>query len=258
MLGTQFLVLEFYAIIRVPLFSVEVELLYQSRGKWIALTIRFINEEGPNEIGRKFLVSIKAELRRQMKSICHQGMRGFKYDICCQIREASHIGKELGIDLSNLPVIYSGKEEYSPNDTHLFNPFDELVTANREDFLQINFWFGQLRASGSNVITRLSPIVHLPPSVCQINDLASEIGYRWKDVARQLKPMPFDRKDIEGFEGKCSRDLQDQAQCMLDAWLQKYGSEATVGALCEALYRAGLRMVAEKIFTKSVVDQCVT
>ena len=146
-LGTQFIVLELYAMIRVPLLAVQVELLYQSRGKWIALTIRFINEGDQHKIGCNFLASIKNELRRQMKSVCQQGMRGFEYNICCQIRETSHIGKELGIDLSNLPVIYSGEEEYCPNDNHLFNPFDELVTTNREDFLRVNFWFGQLPAT---------------------------------------------------------------------------------------------------------------
>ena len=127
--------------------AVEVELLYQSRGKWVALTIRFINkEEDPKKISRKFLASIKNEFRRQMKSICQQGMRGFKYSICFQTKEANHIDKELGIDLTNLPVIYSDKEEYSPSVAQLSNPFGEPLDASREDFLQINVWFEQLPA----------------------------------------------------------------------------------------------------------------
>ncbi|XP_065846029.1 uncharacterized protein [Oscarella lobularis] len=230
---------------------VEVELLYQSRGKWIALTIRFINEEDQNKIGCKFLVSIKNELRRQMKSICQQGMRGFKYNICCQIRQASHIGEELGIDLSHLPVIYSGEEEYSPNDTHLFNPFDELVTANHEDFLQINFWFGQ-------VPHQRSPIVHNLPSDSQINDLAYEIRLHWKDVAYRLEPEPFSRSDVRCIEYENPRNLRDQSQSMLDAWTRKYGSKATIPVLCEALTKAGLRNQAERVFTKFVVDKCVS
>ena len=250
-LGTQFIVLEFYAMIRVPLLAVEVELLYQSRGKWIALTIRFINEEDQNKIGCKFLVSIKNELRRQMKSICQQGMRGFKYNICCQIRQASHIGEELGIDLSNLPVIYSGEEEYSPNDTHLFNPFDELVTSNHEDFLQINFWFGQ-------VPHQRSPIVHNLPSDSQINDLAYELRLHWKDVAYRLEPEPFSRSDVRCIELENPRNLRDQSQSMLDAWTRKYGSKATIPVLCEALTKAGLRNQAERVFTKFVVDKCVS
>ena len=124
-----------------------MELLYQSRGKWVALTIRFINkEEDPKKISRKFLASIKNEFRRRMKSICQQGMRGFKYSICCQIKEAIQIEKELGIDLSNLAVIYSDEEEYSPSVVQLSNPFDEPLAANGEDFLQINVWFEQLPA----------------------------------------------------------------------------------------------------------------
>ena len=134
----------------VLLFAVEVELLYHSRGKWIALTICFIIEDDPNKISCNFFALIRNEFGRKMKSICQQGVRGFRYSICCQIREASRIGEEKGIDLSNLPLIYNGKEEYSPNVSHLFNPFDEPLSVHREDFLRMNYWFGQLPASSKS------------------------------------------------------------------------------------------------------------
>ena len=249
--GTLFLASHLYVMFPVLIFLVEVELLYQSRGKWIALTIRFINKEDQNNMSATFLASIKNEFLRQMKSICQQGMRGFKYSICCQIRKAVNSGNECGIDLSSLPVIYSDEDEYCPNLPRLFNPFDEPLATNPDDLFQINFWFGQLPH-------QLCPIVQNVPSVSQINDLAYEIRERWTQVAYWLKPEPFSHSDVECIKYKSPRDLRNQSQSMLDAWMSKFGSKATIPVLCEALIKAELRNQAERVFTKSVVDKCVS
>ena len=249
--GTLFLASHLYVIFPVLIFVVEVELLYQSRGKWIALTIRFINKEDQNNISGTFLASIKNEFLRQMKSICQQGMRGFKYSICSQIRKAVNSGNEWGIDLSSLPVIYSDEDEYCPNLPRLCNPFDEPLATNPDDLFQINFWFGQLPH-------QLCPIVQNVPSVSQINDLAYEIRERWTQVAYRLKPEPFSHSDVECIKYKSPRDFRNQSQSMLDAWMSKFGSKATIPVLCEALIKAELRNQAERVFTKSVVDKCVS
>ena len=102
---------------------------------------------------------------------------------------------------------------------------------------------------------QISPVIDFRPSVSQINNLAYEIGYRWKDVAYRLKPVPFDCNDIACFEAERPGDLRGQAQSMLDAWIRKYSSEATVGVLCEVLIQAGLRNQAEKVFAKLIVDK---
>ena len=63
--------------------------------------------------------------------------------------------------------------------------------------------------------------------------------------------------DIACFEAERPGDLRGQAQSMLDAWIRKYSSEATVtvGVLCEVLIQAGLRNQAEKVFAKLIVDK---
>ncbi|XP_065846027.1 uncharacterized protein [Oscarella lobularis] len=105
---------------------------------------------------------------------------------------------------------------------------------------------------------QLSPIVHNRPSLPQINDLAYELGDKWKDLAYNLKPGPFSHSDVVRIKAKSPRDLRGQSQSMLDAWVRKYGSKATIPVLCKALIKAELRHQAERVFTKDVVDKCVS
>ena len=122
---------------------VEVELLYHSRGKWIALTISYINEEDVARASPSFLHSIREELFKQMTSICQQGMRGFKYVICCQIREAVGADGQLDIDDRSLPVLLKEKYKYSPREAKLYNKFGKRLRVKSEDFLRINCWFSR-------------------------------------------------------------------------------------------------------------------
>ena len=121
---------------------VELELLYHIRGKWVALTIHFINEEDAKCISQHFLISIKNELRQKMKNVCEQGMNGFKYSICCQTKKAD---RKIGIDFKSLRVIFNEECDYSEPPRKipkLYNPFNEPLSLRKEDF-QMDSWLGR-------------------------------------------------------------------------------------------------------------------
>ena len=122
---------------------VELELLYHSRGNWIALTIRYIGEDDLANACPSFLHSIREELFNQMRSICQQGMAGFTYSICCQIRESIHTEKHLDIDITSLAALQKDEYTYSPGDAKLYDKFGKRLQAKREDFLKINCWFSR-------------------------------------------------------------------------------------------------------------------
>ena len=124
------------------LFTVEIELLYHSRGNWVALTVHYVNEDDVARTSSFFLQSIKEQLCRKMKKICCQGMGGFDYSICCQF-EAVRRDEHLDIHLKNLPVLSTKKgSKYCPKDDKLYNKFGKRVPVDPEDFSRINCWFG--------------------------------------------------------------------------------------------------------------------
>ena len=122
-------------------FLVEIELLYHSRGNWIALTIVYVNEDDVAKANPSFLHSIREELYEQMRSICQQGMGGFKYSICCQIREAVRADGQFDIDVKSLPVLENENSEYLPRDAKLYDKFGKRLRVKSDDFLKIDFWF---------------------------------------------------------------------------------------------------------------------
>ena len=82
-----------------------------------------------------------------MKNVCRQGLRGFKYSICCQIEKSAHTADdEFGIHLRNLPVIFNEEWDYSPKLHKLYNPFCEPLAVKQEGFFKINGWFEYLSA----------------------------------------------------------------------------------------------------------------
>ena len=131
------------------LFLVEIELLYHSRGNWIALTIVYVNEDDVAKASPSFLHSIREELYKQMRSVCQQGMGGFKYSICCQIREAVRADGQLDIDVKSLPVLQNEKSKYLPSDAKLYDKSGKRLRVQSEDFLKINCWFKR-QSSDSN------------------------------------------------------------------------------------------------------------
>ena len=130
-------------------FLVEIELLYHSRGNWIALTVVYVNEDDVAKASPSFLHSIREELYKQMRSVCQQGMGGFKYSICCQIREAVRADGQLDIDVKSLPVLQYEKSEYLPSDAKLYDKSGKRLRVQSEDFLKINCWFKR-QSSDSN------------------------------------------------------------------------------------------------------------
>ena len=126
-----------------------MELLYHSRGNWIALTIVYVNEDDAAKASPSFLHSIREELYKQMRSICQQGMGGFKFSICCQIREAVRADGQLDIDVKSLPVLQNEKSEYLPGDAKLYDKFGKRLRVKSQDFLKIDCWYSH-RSSDAN------------------------------------------------------------------------------------------------------------
>ena len=117
-------------------------MLYHSRGKWVSLTVRFIDEDDPKKISKPFLASIENQFRKEMKRVCQQGMKGFKYLICCQTKKAVRRDEEFCIALESLPVIFDEACQSFPSSKNfrVYNPFGEPLALKQRDF-QINYWF---------------------------------------------------------------------------------------------------------------------
>lgn len=88
----------------------------------------------------------------------------------------------------------------------------------------------------------------------EVTRLAGSIRLQWKNVARCLLPRPFTEEMLADFEKQRSENLYEQAVLMLEKWRQKYGPEATVKSLCQALLRAKCRRSAEMVFSEAVVQ----
>ena len=129
-------------------FLVEIELLYHSRGNWIALTILYVNEDDVARASPSFLPSIREELAQQMRSICQQGMGGFRYSVCCQIREAVRADGQFDVDVRSLPFLQNEHYKYLPRDAKLYDKFGRRLRVTSDDFLKINCWFGH-QSSGA-------------------------------------------------------------------------------------------------------------
>ena len=96
-------------------------------------------------MSKPFLSSIKNELRKQMESVCQQGMKGFKYRICCQTKKAVRRDEEFCIDLKSLSVSFDEDCDSSPPsnlprlDAYMYNPYGEPLAREKEDF-QMECW----------------------------------------------------------------------------------------------------------------------
>ena len=133
----------FCVVYRKIFFTVEVELLYHSRGNWVALTVHYVHKDEVAKTSSFFLQSIREQLCRQMKKICYQGMGGFDYSICCQLEEAVRRDKHLDINVKNLPVLSTKKaSKYCVKDDKLYNKFGKRVPVDPEEFSRIKCWFG--------------------------------------------------------------------------------------------------------------------
>ena len=228
--------------------TVEVELLYHSRGKWVSLTIRFVNEEDPRKISEEFLASIKKELCQHMENVCRQGMRGFKYNICCQTNKAVCVDKEFGVDPGSLCVILNAEGGYSPENPRLYNPFDEPLTVKPEEFLRINCWFGHQLINVSpqgkkqNCFLALSCLFHsadtLPKGVNSslIRVVATLVEAKWQKLAVFLERKT---SAISQYKEKSDENLV-RAMMIIEDWAEERGQEATENALIQACKDCGV------------------
>ena len=91
----------------------------------------------------------------------------------------------------------------------------------------------------------------------QLQCLSEKIKSKWKDVARCLRPCPFQYYDIDGIEYGYERSLSDQSAVMLERWRKKHGKKATIRLLCETLLDAECRLHAEEVFGEEMVERVV-
>ena len=95
------------------------------------------------------------------------------------------------------------------------------------------------------------------PNNTQIRCLSEQIKSKWKDVARCLRPYPFQYYDIDGIEYEYDRSLCDQSAVMLERWRKNHGRKATIRLLCETLLDAECRLHAEEVFGEEMVERVV-
>ena len=237
------------------LLTVEIELLYHSRGNWVALTVHYVNEDDVAKTSSFFLQSIKEQLCRKMKKICYQGMGGFDYSICCQLEEAVRREKHLDINLKNLPVLCAKKaSKYCPTDGKLYNKFGKRVPVDPEDFSRINCWFGVqpiddlLRSIQGEFAIALNLIMlyltcvitgALPEVIdeCLIRVVATLAETQWQKLA-----LCLGRKGhaIPQYKEKSSEDAI-RAAIVIEDWCAERGpSAATVIRLIRACEKCGI------------------
>ncbi|XP_065830699.1 uncharacterized protein [Oscarella lobularis] len=216
--------------------EVEVELLYHSRGNWVALTILYITEGDVAKTSSLFLLSIREKLYKQMRKICYQGMGGFDYSICCQLEEAVHKDKHLDICLKNLPVLSTKKaSKYCPKDEKLYNKFGKRVPVDPEDFSRINCWFGV-----QPINDQLRSIQGALPDVideCLIRVVATLAESQWQKLA-----LCLGRKGhaIPQYKEKSSDDSIRAAMVIEDWYAERSPSAATVIRLIRACEKCGI------------------
>ncbi|XP_065831585.1 uncharacterized protein [Oscarella lobularis] len=216
--------------------EVEVELLYQSRGNWVALTIHYVNKDDVANTSSFFLHSIKENLCKQMRKICYQGMRGFDYRICCQLDEAVRGDKHLDIDLKNLPVL-STKEasNYSPVDAKLYNKFGKRLQIKQKDFRRINCWFEDQPPDAE----LRSPRGALPDAINRslIRVVATLAEAKWQKLALCLGR---EGHAIPQYKQKSDEDSIRVAMVIED-WFAECGpTAATVDNLVRACEKCGI------------------
>ncbi|XP_065844414.1 uncharacterized protein [Oscarella lobularis] len=213
--------------------EVEVELLYHKRGSWIALTIRYINEDDFGKASPLFLQSIKEHLCKQMKNVCQQGMEGFKYSTCSQIEEAVRADGHLNIDVKSLPVLQREELEYFPSNPKLYNIFGKRLRVQADDLFRINCWFGhQLGDDTPTSKDALNEVIS--PSVIRV--VSALVEAKWQRFA-----VCLGRKS--SFILQCKEKSDEnllRSMMAIEDWVAESGREATAGTLFQACEECGI------------------
>ena len=101
----------------------------------------------------------------------------------------------------------------------------------------------------------LSRCLSQQPTPHHLLDLREKIGGVWESVARFLD---YSRDDIKRFQKNDPYDVADQCSSMLDEWIEREASKATVHRLIEALVKAKRRDTAEKVFGVELVAEVIS
>lgn len=73
--------------------------------------------------------------------------------------------------------------------------------------------------------------------------IKDDVGTCWRDLGIALG---IDTAKVHNIEHDC-RDLREMAHRVLDIWIEKKGSDATVGRLACALIKIGHKRIADKL-----------
>ena len=231
----------------------EVELLYQSRGNWISLTIKYFSEEDVAKASPRFLPSIREKFSEQMKSICQKGMGGFAYSICCQIQDAARCERTNVYILMSRAFLCFRKTQPSTCQ-EMYNKFGKRLPLKSEDFLQINCWFnhktssatrpsclGKITENGLGLIYGIRLIKFISdsfPEISQplIRNIASLVQHKWQKFAVYLERSGLSKPQ---YKEKSDENLV-RAMMVIEDWVLEYGRDATVSVLIEACRECGI------------------
>ena len=200
-------------------------------------------------MSKPFLDAIKNELHKQMKNVCQQGMKGFKYRICCQTKKAVRRDEEICIDLKSLPVIFDEDCDSSPRfDTYMYNPFGEPLAKEQADF-QMECWFEHqlsdvsspapqgkraMRLAGSYSFLADDLPEKINPSL--IRAVATVVEEKWPRLAVNLERRAGATMQ---YKEKCDDNFV-RAVMVIEDWAEERGREATVDALLKACEKCGI------------------
>ena len=244
--------------------DLNLELVYYQQRYIIATVNTVDNLEIKEKVYVQHCSDIREFLSRHLENSKRMGMAGLQLELCCLLPQEERssgygpvatINPNLIISLCNYnvqrPLLISGSSRLS----------------SRMLCDKINMWYGKspIKRRERNVsacagtsaffvdcdtsFVEQSAYVLADwkrmPTDEEVANVACNVGLKWKKVARQLK---FRRAQIEEIECQHSMRLSEQAQAMLETWIDEHGEKATVGRLYKALIQAKCRRRAEKVF----------
>lgn len=97
----------------------------------------------------------------------------------------------------------------------------------------------------------LDPSHQLTESDIHDNKLPEKVGDNWRDVARALV---YEEADIDSIQTDKSGCTKECCIAVLVRWMRREGKNATVQKLAEALIKAKLKNVADKLMCMDTIQ----
>lgn len=247
--------------------DLDLELAFHN-GRYIIATVKTVSSFSRFDavIYEKHCSEIRQFLSFHLGDAKQTGMASLQLELCCQL-PAWKYPDDCGTDIEDSQLV--SLQGYNPDIPLLINGKGEHVCF-RGQFEVINVWYGQATVrrkrkvcrSGkrlsfsvisSRILVEFNWVFLLAdfdrtPTEDEMVRLAVNVGSKWKDLARRLKPAPLNGTRIEEIEYRHPRNISEQAQTMLETWLTEYGTKATIKRLYKALVKAKCRGVAERLF----------